>query len=58
VTDDENTTMESYGISFETTTTFHFAGFKYQRLEDAVNYAKSNQHLLNTENGDNNSKND
>ena len=43
---EEDETMERYGITRETNTTFHFAGHKYQRLEDAVNYAKSHQREL------------
>lgn len=39
--DDE--TMQRYGITSETNKTFHFQGHKYQRLEDAVNYAKKQQ---------------
>lgn len=43
---EEDKAMERYGITRQTNTTFHFAGHKYQRLEDALNYAKKNQHLL------------
>ena len=42
----EDKAMERYGITRQTNTTFHFAGHKYQRFEDALNYAKKNQHLL------------
>ena len=45
---EEDKTMERYGITRQVHTTFHFAGYKYQRLEDAVSYAKNNQHLLTT----------
>lgn len=49
---EEDEIMEQYGISCQTNTTFHFAGHKYQRLEDAVNYAKKQQHLLTEEHKD------
>ena len=49
-TDDQ--TMEKYGITSQTNTTFHFAGHKYQRLEDAVNYAKKQQNLLTADHRD------
>lgn len=48
MTDEENQTMQRYGITQELKPTFHFAGHKYQRLEDAVNYAKKNQQELQT----------
>ena len=33
--------IEKYGITVETMTIFHFAGYRYERLSDAVNYAKT-----------------
>ncbi len=33
--------MEKYGIAAEAKTIFHFAGHRYERLSDAVNYAKT-----------------
>lgn len=41
MTEEEHKIMECHGITYQTNTTFHFAGYKYQRLEDAVNYAKT-----------------
>lgn len=35
--------MEKFGITVETKTIFHFAGHRYERLSDAVNYAKTRQ---------------
>ena len=32
--------MEKFGIAAETKTIFHFDGHRYERLNDAVNYAK------------------
>jgi len=46
MTEEESKTMDRYGVTQKTNITFHFAGHKYQRLEDAVNYAKKNQHVL------------
>ena len=45
---EEDETMERYGITRQTNTTFSFRGAQYQRLEDAVNYAKKHQDLLTT----------
>ena len=33
--------MEKFGITAEVKTIFHFDGQKYERLSDAVNYAKT-----------------
>ena len=43
---DEETAMQApeiqaLGITTETHTTYHFQGYSYRRLEDAVRYAKS-----------------
>jgi len=38
--DQELKEMERFGITSETKTIFHFQGSKYERLSDAVNYAK------------------
>jgi hypothetical protein len=40
MTDEEKQTMQQYGITHETKTIFHFEGHKYERLSDAINYAK------------------
>jgi hypothetical protein len=56
VTDEENKAVEQYGITQQTNTTFHFAGYRYRRLEDAINYAKNHQYLLNAENANSKSK--
>ena len=47
---EEDQAKEKYGITQETETTFHFAGHKYQRLDDAIAYAKTHQHLRNAAN--------
>lgn len=47
---EEDRAKEKYGITQETETTFYFAGYKYQRLDDAINYAKDHQHLRNAAN--------
>ena len=49
---EEDRAKEQYGITQKTETTFHFAGYKYSRLEDAINYAKNHQYLLNAVNDD------
>ena len=38
---DDKALMEKFGITAESKTIFHFAGHKYERLADAVNYAKT-----------------
>lgn len=43
MTDDDKRVMDEYGITSETKVVFHFEGHRYDRLSDAVNYAK-NQH--------------
>ena len=43
---EEDKVIEQYGITRQINTTFHFAGHRYQRLEDALNFAKKNQYLL------------
>ncbi len=40
MTDEEKRDMEQFGITSETKTIFHFKGHKYDRLDDALNYAK------------------
>ena len=37
--------MEKFGITVETKTIFHFGGHRYERLSDAVNYAKTKSRL-------------
>lgn len=39
MTDEEKKLMVEYGITSEPKTTFHFKGHRYDRLQDAVNYA-------------------
>ena len=41
MTSDEKKLMEEYGITAESKTIFHFDGHRYERLSDAVNYAKT-----------------
>ncbi len=43
MTDDDKRVMDEHGITSETKVVFHFEGHRYDRLSDAVNYAK-NQH--------------
>ncbi len=50
MTDEENTAMEQVGIAQQTNTTFHFVGYRYQRLEDTINDVKNHQYVLNTVN--------
>lgn len=35
--------MTQYGITAETKVLFHFDGYRYERLADAVNYARLQQ---------------
>ncbi|MBT7333316.1 MAG: hypothetical protein HN856_02965 [Gammaproteobacteria bacterium] len=56
MTEAEIRAMDQYGISQQTNTTFHFAGYRYQRLEDAIKYATNHQHLINAANTDTKSK--
>lgn len=35
--------MSQYGITADTKVLFHFDGYRYERLADAVNYAKTQQ---------------
>ena len=35
--------MAQYGITAETTILFHLGGYRYERLDDAVRYAKAQQ---------------
>ena len=37
---DDKKLMEEFGITAEAKTIFHFDGHRYERLSDAVNYAK------------------
>jgi len=41
MTDEDELAMAEYGITSETKLIFHFEGHRYDRLSDAVNYAKS-----------------
>ena len=38
---DDKKLMEEFGITAESKTIFHFDGHRYERLSDAVNYAKT-----------------
>ncbi len=40
MTDEEKKLMDEHGITFETKTVFHYQGYRYDRLQDAVNYAQ------------------
>ena len=46
MTEEDNKRLDEYGITYEAGVTYSFAGYKYQRMEDAVSFAKKNQHLL------------
>ena len=37
---DDKALMEKFGITTESKTIFYFGGHRYERLSDAVNYAK------------------
>ena len=36
----DNSLMAQYGITAETKVLFHYDGYRYERLADAVNYAR------------------
>ena len=40
MTDEEKKLMDQYEITCETKTIFHYRGHRYDRLDDALNYAK------------------
>ena len=40
MTDDDTRLMNEHGITCETKMVFRFQGYRYERLTDAVNYAK------------------
>lgn len=40
MTDDEEKTMQQLGITWEARPIFHFQGHRYERLADAVAYAR------------------
>lgn len=40
LTDEEKQLMEQYGISCERRTLYFFEGYKYEKLQDAIRYAK------------------
>lgn len=40
MTDEEKQMIDQFGITNETKTIFYFRGHKYERLSDALNYAK------------------
>lgn len=40
MTDEEKQLMNQFEITYETKTIFHFRGHRYERLKDALNYAK------------------
>lgn len=41
--EDDERLMAQYGITAETKVRFHFDGHRYERLTDAVNYARLQQ---------------
>ena len=40
MTEEDKRTMDKYGVTCETKTIYHFEGHRYDRLSDAVDYAK------------------
>ena len=40
MTDEEKQLMDQYEITYESKTIFHYRGHSYDRLDDALNYAK------------------
>ena len=40
MSEDDQKLMAEYGITAETRIVFHFQGHRYERLDDAVNYAR------------------
>lgn len=38
---EDNTQMDEFGITSTTESTYHYKNYKYKKLSDAVNYAKS-----------------
>ena len=41
MTEEEEKLMERYGITSEQNTVYYYMGHKYERLKDALNYAKT-----------------
>ena len=41
MTDDEKNAMELFGITYEQKMIFIFQGYKYERLADAIKYARN-----------------
>ncbi|MGD8418466.1 MAG: hypothetical protein PVH91_15500 [Pseudomonadales bacterium] len=46
--EDDERLMVQYGIAAETKVLFHYDGYRYERLADAVSYAKAQQARLET----------
>lgn len=40
MTDEEAALLVRFGITAEPTTIYHYAGFRYERLEDALRFAE------------------
>jgi len=40
MTEEQKLAMEQFGITSETKTIFHFQGYKYDRLDDAIKFAR------------------
>jgi len=40
MTEEEKELMERYGITYEQNTVYYYMGYKYDRLQDALKYAK------------------
>jgi hypothetical protein len=44
MTSDDKKLMKELGITAESMTIFYFDGHRYERLSDAINYAKTRAH--------------
>jgi len=43
---DDRKLMEQFGITAESKTIYHFEGYRYERLSDAINYARIRAHQV------------
>jgi hypothetical protein len=49
MTEEENELMKRYGITAEQKTVYHYMNFRYDHLNDALNYARIDQERTATE---------
>lgn len=40
MTEDDKQTMDAHGITHESKSVYHYKGFRYERLTDAIRYAE------------------